>query len=101
MAWSALPHLEIKSKLGCLKAGRATSKPSRVRASAAIASARGVFLLHVFGFELEEPVPFEDMREQLMDQVYSEAIEAEMDQWYRQRRRQAAVLIKLESVEAE
>ncbi|MEC8424778.1 MAG: hypothetical protein VX000_13435, partial [Myxococcota bacterium] len=55
------------------------------------------FLLHAFSVEKEPAATFDDVREELFDQVYSERIESEVDQWYTGARRQAAVLVKLES----
>ena len=65
--------------------------------SAPIDTPQGVFLLHAFSVEQEGAAPFDEVREKLFDQVYSERIESEVDQWYSGARRQAAVLIKLES----
>ncbi len=39
------------------------------------------------------------MKESLTQQVYADRIEDETDQWYRQARRKAAVLVKLEAPE--
>lgn len=58
---------------------------------------QGIFLLHAFSVEREGAAEFDDVRDKLFDQVYSERIESEVDQWYNGARRQAAVLIKLES----
>ncbi len=58
---------------------------------------QGLFLLHAFSVEKEPAATFDDVREELFDQVYSERIESEVDQWYTGARRQAAVLVKLES----
>ena len=60
---------------------------------------QGIFLLHAFKVEQEGAAAFEDVRDTLFGQVYSERIESEVDQWYSGARRQAAVLIKLESPE--
>lgn len=55
----------------------------------------GLWILTPFGIALEEPPPLEEVRDQLMEQVYSGRIEEETDQWYRQARRRAAVDVKL------
>ena len=60
---------------------------------------QGVFILHVFDRYPEEPPPFEDVREQLMEQVYSDRIDEETDLWFQQTRRRSSVLIKLEDIE--
>jgi hypothetical protein len=39
------------------------------------------------------------MKEALTQQVYADRIDDETDQWYRQARRRAAVLVKLETPE--
>jgi peptidyl-prolyl cis-trans isomerase SurA len=64
--------------------------------SAPIGTPQGFFVLHMFGMEREEAASYEELKDALFEQVYSESIEAETDQWYRQARRRAAVLIKLE-----
>jgi hypothetical protein len=60
---------------------------------------QGIFLLTVFGLTNEPPQPYEAMKEALTQQVYADRIEDETDQWYRQARRRAAVLVKLETPE--
>ena len=55
----------------------------------------GLWILTSFGEVLEEPPPLDEVRDQLMEQVYSGRIEEETDQWYRQARRRAAVDVKL------
>jgi peptidyl-prolyl cis-trans isomerase SurA len=67
--------------------------------SAPIETSQGVFLLTVFELRTEAPPPMEEMRESLMQQVYADRIDDETDQWYRQARRRAAVLVKLEAPE--
>ena len=61
-----------------------------------IVTGQGTFLLYVFDRYPEEPPPFEEVRDQLFEQVYSERIEEETEIWYQQSRRKSAVLIKLE-----
>ena len=61
-----------------------------------VVTGQGVFLLYVFDRYPEEPPPFEEVRDRLFEQVYSERIEEETEIWYQQSRRKSAVLIKLE-----
>lgn len=65
--------------------------------SAPVVTPQGVFVLTVFQRVMQEPVAFEDARDQLFEKVYAGRIEEETDQWYRQARRRAAVLVKLET----
>lgn len=65
--------------------------------SAPVDTPQGMFLLHAFSVDQEPAATFDDVRDKLFDQVYSERIESEVDQWYTGARRQAAVLVKLES----
>ena len=58
---------------------------------------QGIFLLHAFSVAQEGAASFDDVRDKLFDQVYSVRIESEVDQWYTGARRQASVIIKLES----
>jgi peptidyl-prolyl cis-trans isomerase SurA len=55
-----------------------------------------VFVLMTVAQRAAAIAPFEELREQLMDQVYGQRAQDEMDLWYRSQRRQAAVEIKLE-----
>jgi peptidyl-prolyl cis-trans isomerase SurA len=64
-----------------------------------VVTPQGVFVLHAFKVDKEPAQPFADVRDQLFDQVYADRIEGEVEQWYSGARRQAAVLIKLESPE--
>ncbi len=64
--------------------------------SAPVHTPQGIFLLHVFEKTVEDAAPFEQVRDQLFEQVYAGSIEEETEQWYEQARRRAAVLIKLE-----
>jgi peptidyl-prolyl cis-trans isomerase SurA len=64
-----------------------------------IETSQGIFLLTVFQLTSEPPQPYEAMKEALTQQVYADRIEDETDQWYRQARRRAAVLVKLETPE--
>jgi peptidyl-prolyl cis-trans isomerase SurA len=64
--------------------------------SAPIVTGQGTFLLYIFDRYPEEPPPFEEVRDRLFEQVYSERIEDETEIWYQQSRRKSAVLIKLE-----
>lgn len=66
--------------------------------SGPVLTPQGVFLLHVFALRQEDPKPFEEAREELLQQVYSDRIEEELDLWVQQARRRAAVEVKLESV---
>ena len=45
--------------------------------------------------ERSEVMPFEDVRDQLEDQVFQEKLEIAQDEWYQRARREAAVSIKL------
>ena len=67
--------------------------------TAPIETSQGIFLLTVFQLSSEPPPPYEAMKEALTQQVYADRIEDETDQWYRQARRRAAVLVKLETPE--
>jgi peptidyl-prolyl cis-trans isomerase SurA len=67
--------------------------------TAPIETSQGIFLLTVFELRSEPPAPYEAMKEALTQQVYADRIEDETDQWYRQARRRAAVLVKLETPE--
>lgn len=64
-----------------------------------IDTAQGVFVLHVFARLAQDAPPFEEVREQLMGQVYGARIEDELEQWARQARSRAAIVIKLEPAE--
>lgn len=64
-----------------------------------IETSQGIFLLTVFELTNEPPQSYEAMKEALTQQVYADRIEDETDQWYRQARRRAAVLVKLETPE--
>ncbi|MDG1481924.1 MAG: peptidyl-prolyl cis-trans isomerase [Myxococcota bacterium] len=64
--------------------------------SAPVVTGQGTFLLYVFDRYPEEPPPFDEVRDRLFEQVYSERIESETEIWYQQSRRKSAVLIKLE-----
>jgi peptidyl-prolyl cis-trans isomerase SurA len=64
-----------------------------------IETSQGIFLLTVFQLENEPPASYESMKEALTQQVYADRIDDETDQWYRQARRRAAVLVKLETPE--
>jgi len=63
--------------------------------SAPVVTPQGVFVLTVFTRTVQEPVSFDEARDQLFEEVYAGRIEEETDQWYRQARRRAAVLVKL------
>jgi peptidyl-prolyl cis-trans isomerase SurA len=67
--------------------------------TAPIETGQGIFLLTVFEMRSEPPPTFDAMKESLTQQVYADRIEDETDQWYRQARRRAAVLVKLEAPE--
>jgi peptidyl-prolyl cis-trans isomerase SurA len=64
-----------------------------------IETSQGIFLLTVFELRSEPPPTYEAMKESLTQQVYADRIDDETDQWYRQARRRAAVLVKLEAPE--
>lgn len=55
-----------------------------------------VFVLMVVAQRAAGLPPFEELREALLDQVYGQRAQDEMDLWYRAQRRQAAVEVKLE-----
>jgi parvulin-like peptidyl-prolyl isomerase len=65
--------------------------------SGPVITPQGIFVLYAFDIDIEAAAAFDDVREQLFEQVYADRIEEEVDQWYNGARRQAAVLIKLES----
>lgn len=56
----------------------------------------GYLVYYVYDIKGKEPPPFESVREELMQELYSSRIEDETDQWYRQTRRRSAVEVKLE-----
>ena len=60
-----------------------------------IVTAQGIFLLYIFDRRAEDIAPFEEVRDQLLDQVYADRIDEETDLWFEQARRQAALSIKL------
>lgn len=60
---------------------------------------QGVFVLYVFDRKTEEPPSFEEQRAELEQLLYQDRIEDEIDQWTQQARRQAAIEIKLESLD--
>ncbi len=91
-------------KMGTFKQGKLVGTLDEVafalttgETSGPVDTPQGVFLLHAFSVGQESAAEFDDVRDKLFDQVYSERIESEVDQWYTGARRQAAVLIKLES----
>ena len=63
-----------------------------------VVTAQGVFLLYVFDRQVMDVAPFEDVREQLLEKVYSDRIEEETELWYEQARRRASLSIKLVAV---
>jgi peptidyl-prolyl cis-trans isomerase SurA len=98
------PYGAQGGKMGSYKQGELVGTLDEVafslttgQTSEPIDTPQGVFLLHAFSVAQEGAAAFEDVRDKLFDQVYSERIESEVDQWYNGARRQAAVLIKLES----
>ncbi len=64
--------------------------------SDAVVTPRGVFVFTVFDAREKAPPAMDQVRDQLLDQVYSGRIDEETDQWYRQARRRTAVEVKLE-----
>lgn len=98
------PYGAQGGKMGSYKQGELVGTLDEVafslttgQTSEPIDTPQGVFLLHAFSVAQEGAAAFDDVRDKLFDQVYSERIESEVDQWYNGARRQAAVLIKLES----
>jgi foldase protein PrsA len=63
--------------------------------SAPIETPQGIFLLYVFDRLQDEAQPFESVREELFERVYSDRIDDETEQWYQQARRRASVIVKL------
>ncbi len=66
------------------------------RATAPVQTSAGVFVLTVLGLKATVMPTFEEMREELTNELYSARIEEEGQLWYRAQRRQAAIDIKLE-----
>jgi peptidyl-prolyl cis-trans isomerase SurA len=64
-----------------------------------IETPQGLFFLYIFERKPESPPPFEEVRNNLMEQVYSERIDEETDIWFQQTRRRSAIQIKLEALE--
>jgi len=62
---------------------------------------QGVFLLGVLARHTEDARPFEEVREQVFNQVYASRVQDETVQWYEQQKRKAAISIKLESPPAQ
>lgn len=62
-----------------------------------IATSQGVFLLYIFDRQAMDVAPFDEVREQLLEKVYSDRIDEETDLWYEQARRRASLSIKLAS----
>lgn len=62
-----------------------------------VVTPRGLFVFTVFDARDKAPPPMDEVRDQLLDQVYSSRIQEETDQWYRQARRRSAVEIKLQT----
>ena len=67
--------------------------------SAPIETPQGVFFLYVFDRRPEQPPPIEEVRNQLMEKVYSDRLDEETDTWYQQTRRRSTVQIKLEDID--
>ena len=65
--------------------------------SAPIVTEQGIFLLYVFERRAEDVVSFEEVRDQILDQVYSTRIDSEIDLWFEQTRRRSALSIKIHS----
>lgn len=66
------------------------------RATPPVQTSAGVFVLTVLGLQAKAVPSFEELREDLLNEVYSTRIEEEGQLWYRAQRRQAAVDVKLE-----
>ena len=66
------------------------------RATDPVQTSAGIFVLTVLGLQATVMPSFDDMREDLMNELYSTRIEEEGQLWYRSQRRQAAIDIKLE-----
>lgn len=58
---------------------------------------QGVFVLTVLQRRTADARPFEEVRDQVFDQVYATRVDDEVLQWYQQQRRRAAISVKLES----
>jgi len=61
-----------------------------------IRTPQGFMFLHVFSRKAAEAKGFEEVRDQLMEEVYGGRIEQETEQWFEAARRKAAVQILLE-----
>lgn len=57
---------------------------------------RGVFVLYPFSRKRQDPAPYDEMRDELEQEVYAERVQEEVDQWVAITRRQSAVVVKLE-----
>jgi len=97
------PYGSRKGHMGTYKAGELMGELDAVAmqlstgdTSEPVVTPQGVFVLHMFEKTTEAPVSFADVRDQLFEEVYAQAIQDETELWYRQARRRAAVLIKLE-----
>ncbi len=66
-----------------------------------VSTAQGVFLLHVFKREKVPVRAYEEVRDEIAAKVFEGRIEREKDAWYQQARREAAVVIKLETTDAQ
>ncbi len=58
---------------------------------------QGVFVVSVLNRRAADAQPFEEVRDQVFDQVYATRVDDEIFQWYQQQRRRAAISVKLES----
>lgn len=61
---------------------------------------QGAFVVYVFERRAADVQPFEDVRDQMTQQVTGERVQDEIQQWYEQQRRKAAISVKLESPES-
>lgn len=64
-----------------------------------VALPQGCFVLYVFDRHASDVQPFEAVREQMYAQVSGARVSDEIQQWYEQQRRKAAISVKLESAE--
>ena len=58
---------------------------------------QGAFLVYVFGRHAADVQPFEAVKEQMRNHVTGERVQDEIQQWYEQQRRKAAISVKLEA----
>ena len=93
-------------KMGAFRDGELTpaldaivSKLEPRQVSDAVELPQGCFVLYVFDRHASDVQPFEAVRDQMYNQVSGARVQDEIQQWYEQQRRKAAISVKLESSE--